>query len=129
MKTLAAILALALALPVSVNVASAAERGGGFRGGGAGFHGGFGGFRGGFRGAFGGPRVYFGIGAPLYDPFWPGYYAYPYPPPYPEYYAPPPYEAAPPAAQTWYYCDDPQGYYPNVQACNHAWQPVAPPAG
>jgi len=60
MKTVAAIVALALAFPLSANAASAAERGGGFHGGGAGFHGGFGGFRGGF----GGPRVYLGLGVP-----------------------------------------------------------------
>jgi hypothetical protein len=24
----------------------------------------------------------------------------------------------------WYYCDDPQGYYPDVQECGDPWQPV-----
>jgi len=26
----------------------------------------------------------------------------------------------------WYYCRDPEGYYPYVQRCNGEWQPVAP---
>ena len=34
-----------------------------------------------------------------------------------EYGAPPYY---------WYYCEDPQGYYPYVKACNGPWQPVPP---
>lgn len=27
---------------------------------------------------------------------------------------------------SWYYCQDPQGYYPYVQQCNGPWQPVPP---
>jgi hypothetical protein len=26
----------------------------------------------------------------------------------------------------WYYCRDPEGYYPYVRQCNGAWEPVAP---
>ncbi len=26
----------------------------------------------------------------------------------------------------WYWCDDPEGYYPYVQECNDDWQPVSP---
>lgn len=26
----------------------------------------------------------------------------------------------------WYYCNNPQGYYPYVQQCQNAWQQVAP---
>jgi hypothetical protein len=31
--------------------------------------------------------------------------------------------------QYWYYCDDPKGYWPYVQACNVPWEavPVTPP--
>jgi hypothetical protein len=73
--------------------------------------------------------ITFGIGVPVYDPY---YYAPPayYPPP--AYYAPPVYAApapvvvAPaPAAQTWYYCDHPRGYYPDVSACPTGWRQVA----
>lgn len=87
------------------------------------------------------------------DPFLfvPGYYPGPYPysswyyPPYyysPYYYPPavvtvpaePPVyiergEAAEPAPQAsayWYYCADPQGYYPNVGQCPGGWQAVPP---
>jgi hypothetical protein len=30
--------------------------------------------------------------------------------------------------QTWFYCQDPQGYYPDVESCNTQWQrvPVSP---
>jgi hypothetical protein len=27
-----------------------------------------------------------------------------------------------PSGQTWYYCSDPAGYYPNVTQCNTTWQ-------
>jgi hypothetical protein len=33
------------------------------------------------------------------------------------------------AQQYWYYCQDPQGYYPYVQQCPRAWQPVSPTPG
>jgi hypothetical protein len=86
-------------------------------------------------------RVGIGIGVPLYGPYdYPPYYAYPpyygYPPPVvyappPVVYAPPPVVYTPPApsyvqqpAQTWYYCDNPQGYYPYVSACSTAWRQV-----
>jgi hypothetical protein len=81
-------------------------------------------------GVFIGPRIGFGF----YNPWW----AYPYPYPYP-YYAPPPLvvQTAPapavapangaPPGQNWYYCNNPQGYYPYVRACNGGWQTV--PAG
>jgi hypothetical protein len=63
------------------------------------------------------------------------YYVYPYYPPYPGY---PPAEGTPPAApaatgpapaQSWYYCNDPKGFYPYVQSCKTAWTavPTAPP--
>lgn len=104
-------------------------------------------FHGGFRGRdrhdFGG----FGFGFGYWDPWWwwdpVQYWGYPYPyyspyyyPPYPAYYAPPsgPAPQAPvqatgaPPPQSWYYCDNPQGYYPYVQNCSSAWRQVAPTA-
>lgn len=96
---------------------------GGFQGGGGGFHGGGfhgGGFHaGGFHGGrfhgdrfhgdrFHDNRVFFGggFGFP-----WLGYYQY--------------YDYSQPyASQTWYYCPDPAGYYPNVTQCNTGWQAV-----
>ena len=32
----------------------------------------------------------------------------------------------PPPAPVWYYCTDPQGYYPTVAECTVPWTPVAP---
>src|SRR5262249_1942474 len=32
----------------------------------------------------------------------------------------------PPPAPVWYYCSDPQGYYPMVPECTVPWTPVAP---
>ncbi|MGO8868546.1 MAG: hypothetical protein ACLQME_18820 [Alphaproteobacteria bacterium] len=82
-----------------------------------------------------------GIGFPVFGP----YAYYPYYPYYPYYYAPPaayypPYYAAPavaaqPAApapapaQSWYYCDNPKGYYPYLQSCGSGWRqvPATPP--
>lgn len=61
-----------------------------------------------------------------------GWYFYPVPAyPYPTYIPPaiivqqpPPAPAGLPPAQFWYYCDDPQGYYPYVAACNGPWREV-----
>lgn len=79
-----------------------------------------------------GPRVGVYVGVPF------GYYWYG-PPPY--YYYPPPVivrpepqmhieKAAPvpaPQAQSyWYYCTNPQGYYPYVKACPGGWMQVVP---
>lgn len=98
-----------------------------------------------------GPRVGVYIGAPLAF----GYRPYPYywgPPAY-SYYYPPAYYAPvvpvapvapvtpqyvekgddPAAAGTtalepgyWYYCRNPQGYYPSVAQCAGGWEKVAP---
>ncbi len=74
------------------------------------------------------------IGAPLW---WPLYYPAPYYSYYPYY---PPAVAAPSsppeyieqgdaqAAQSnyWYYCTNPEGYYPYVKQCPDGWQKVVP---
>lgn len=100
--------------------------------GGHGWHGG-GGWHGGWHG-----RSSFGvtIGGPLYWPSYPSYPSYSYyPPAY--YYNPPPVVVVPPATpptyieqgnpdQYWYFCADPQGYYPYVKECPRGWQQVAP---
>lgn len=41
----------------------------------------------------------------------------------PPVYAPPPVQGAAPS-QSWYYCDNPQGYYPHVPECSTAWRQV-----
>jgi len=107
-------------------------------------------FRGGTGGTFNGGgdwrfrRRNFGVVFvdPWYDPFWPyGYgfgwgYGWYGPPYYTERrvvteYAEPPVDYGPPPEQFWYYCGDPDGYYPYVQSCNREWQPVpvTPPGG
>lgn len=93
------------------------------------------------------PRVGVYIGGPLW-------WGYPYAYPHPFWYSPPPvyyYPPAPPAppaptvyverqdtaaaapapqasaaANFWYYCRDPEGYYPYVKECKSPWEPVAP---
>ena len=54
------------------------------------------------------------------------WYFYPTPVyPYPDPYAPPVVTAPPPAAPTtYYYCDNPAGYYPYVPQCPTPWRPV-----
>jgi hypothetical protein len=76
-------------------------------------------------------RVFFGFGVPVVPAPW--YYVPPpviYAPP-PVIY-PPPVVVAPPAppayGQTWYYCDNPRGYYPAVQNCPTGWRAVPAPA-
>lgn len=80
----------------------------------------------------GGFRVYpslswsFGYG---YGPFWSPYYP-------PRVYVPvqppiyieqaPVAPAAPAAENYWYYCSNPQGYYPYVQQCSVDWQLIPP---
>jgi hypothetical protein len=91
--------------------------GGGFHGGGfGGFHGG--GFRPAFRvsheggfhdGRFHDGRFFGGVGLGGYYPYDGGYYDY----------------AQPSYSQTWYYCADPAGYYPEVTQCYTGWQAVS----
>jgi hypothetical protein len=55
------------------------------------------------------------------------WYFYPAPVyPYPDPYMPPvvAMPAAPAPQPTWYYCANPQGYYPYVAQCTVPWQPV-----
>ena len=95
-------------------------------------------FGGHFRGDhfrhFGGPRVFFGgfFGFPYYAyPYryypYPYYYPYYYPyRPYPRAYAQPPVYTEPGEDSYWYYCQDPQGYYPYVESCPGGWTRVVP---
>lgn len=82
------------------------------------------------------PRVYYPP-APLYVAPWPVYGAsfYSYPPPVvavpsapPTYIEQAPFASAPQQQDAWYWCADPQGYYPTVRECPGGWQPVAPQA-
>nr|MBA3507261.1 hypothetical protein [Betaproteobacteria bacterium] len=114
--------------------------GGGAHGGEAGWHGNRGNWRHGgdhggrFHGRHHlGPR--FGFGLALGAPFWwgPGYYPYPYyapyhyDSPYTTFYAEPMltrYVERDPGYR--YYCTEPAGFYPEVQACPKAWLKVVP---
>ena len=86
-----------------------------------------------------GVGIYFGAPWPRY--YYPpvGYpYAYPYAyapvvvaPAQPQVYieqtpAPAQAQPAPPPENYWYYCNNPQGYYPYVRDCAAGWQRVAP---
>ena len=83
-----------------------------------------------------GPRVYIGahFGFPYYPyPYWYPPYAYPYyyPPVYaypsdPYAYSQPQVYNVPEQPQYWYYCQDPQGYYPYVRSCPGGWMKVVP---
>jgi hypothetical protein len=53
------------------------------------------------------------------------WYFYPAPVyPYPDPYAPPAAAPPSPAPTTYYYCDDPAGYYPYVPECRTPWRPM-----
>src|SRR5665811_1104167 len=86
------------------------HEGGGFRGnfGGNGRHEG-----GGFRGNFGSNGRHYSRSLGYYGSF---------------YYSPYVYLPTVPQPQTnyWYYCQDPEGYYPDVDECPDGWQQVAP---
>jgi hypothetical protein len=105
-----------LALILSTNLPASADR-----------HGGFGGHG-------GGDGLYFLLLPAIFAaeiltlPFRYPYYAEP--PPIvvreqPPAYIPPQRPAAP-VQQYWYYCQNPQGYYPNVRQCTHQWMRVVP---
>jgi hypothetical protein len=105
--------------------------GGGYRG--YGYGGGY--YGGGYRG---GVNVW--LGGPVWGPGWGTYpYPYAYPYAYPYYQAPPviinqqPEEIyvqplpQPELKQTyWYYCENPQGYYPYVKQCPNGWKKIVP---
>ena len=80
---------------------------------------------------FGGPGFYgfggYGFGYPFY---YPPLYAYPpaimtpsTPPVYIQQEQPQPVH---PQFSYWYYCQDPEGYYPYVKNCPSGWQQVSP---
>ena len=128
-----------------ISCAYAGGHGGGYHGHGGhgyggGYHGhGWYGYGGGYWGY---PAFSFYFGAPYYGYPLYGYPSYGYPSyAYPYYYppgmitapsSPPVYiQQNPPSAQQnppgyWYYCNDPQGYYPDVKECPGGWQQVEP---
>ncbi len=90
-----------------------AGHGGYYRPGGYGGHGGYVG-----HGGYYGGGVWFGAG------WWGPYYPYyPYYQPYPYYPAP---TVVVPRPGYWYYCRDPEGYYPYVRQCPGGWMRVVP---
>jgi hypothetical protein len=109
---------------------------GGRHGGGGHFRGGWGGHHhGGWRFGFS-PGFYnfgYGYGPGYYGGLYPwgGYYSYPpaivtvpdQPPVYIQQGRP---NTAPLQSGYWYYCNNPQGYYPTIRQCSSRWQPVAP---
>ena len=68
-------------------------------------------------------------GPGLWGPSYPFPYSYPYPPQpviiqqEPVQYLQP---APQPEQQYWYYCTDPQGYYPYLKTCPKGWLKVVP---
>lgn len=88
--------------------------------------------------AYFGARVYIGPGYWGPRPWWgPGWWGPAYPYPYPYAYSPPVVVQPPPVyvqpsappeeSQYWYYCQNPQGYYPYVRQCPNGWMKVVPP--
>ena len=75
-------------------------------------------------------HVHFGVGVVVGPGWWGPYPYYPYYPETPVIEEQPPYvQQAPEAEQPhyWYFCQDPQGYYPYVKNCPKGWQRVVPP--
>ena len=99
---------------------------------GHGYYGGHG-WRGyGYYGGHGWKSVGVSIGiGPYWGPYWGSYgypyaYSYGYPYTYPPqiYVQPSPRSSIQPPSSppVWYYCEDPQGYYPHVQQCPGGWR-------
>lgn len=91
------------------------------------------------RGGHGGHGARVGIGVWLGPGWWPGWWGPAYYPSYyyPYYQEPPvviqeqPDVYIPPTPQEqqpifWYYCKEPQGYYPYVKQCPSGWMKVVP---
>ena len=81
-----------------------------------------------------GPHFVFGFSFPLWvgPGWWGAPYPYYYPSPPVVVQQPPVYEQPAPTPQApayWYYCQNPQGYYPYIQQCPNGWMQVVPPAG
>jgi hypothetical protein len=100
----------------------------GYGGGGSRYYGG--GFWGG-SGYYGG--VWVGPGWGAWGPGWWGPSVYPYyvSPPVVIEQQPQTYIQSTPAPEEqvyWYYCQNPQGYYPYVKKCPNGWMKVVPPA-
>jgi hypothetical protein len=85
----------------------------------------------------GGDSHFFFSGSVVLGPWYPYYYPYYSYYPYYPYYAPAPVVAVEPHPQQyadsgeqqsayWYYCPNPQGYYPYVQSCPGGWMQVVP---
>ena len=79
-----------------------------------------------------GPRFYWG-GSVVIGPWYPySYYAAPpvvvqQPPPVYVQPAPPVYvQPAQEQIEFWYYCQNPQGYYPYIKSCPGGWMKVVP---
>jgi hypothetical protein len=83
----------------------------------------------------GGVSLGINLGIPVGPWYYPPYY-YPYPPliavqPSPTVYIEKGVEAAvapAPSSNYWYYCPNPQGYYPYVRECQSGWMTVLPQA-
>lgn len=97
------------------------------------FWGGYGYYNPGFWGNYYGPGFYSPFGYRAYgyaDPFFRPYYTYPpvittpsRPPVYIQQQEP---KQAQPKTNYWYYCQNPQGYYPHIKECPGGWTQVAP---
>jgi hypothetical protein len=93
-------------------------------------------FRGHSHGHFGTSVVIGSFWGPWWDPWWGPWYPYrPYPYSYypgstviirqqPQQYID--QESQLEQEEYWYYCRDPEGYYPYVKRCNLKWEKVAP---
>ena len=71
-----------------------------------------------------GPRFY--AGAPVVVGPWYPYYYYPAPPVAIQQQPPVHAQPEPQQSDYWYYCQNPQGYYPYVQSCPGGWMKVVP---
>jgi len=152
MKTLKALMVVMLVLLVTFLFVQPANtqghgggHGGGYGGGHGGGHGGGWGHHGGYGHGYGhGYGYYGGYGYGWWGyPYWWDYPYYPYYPYYYPYYDPyyyegygrppvlpegvtPPAESGQQQPSYWYFCRDPEGYYPYVKDCPGGWLTVVP---
>jgi hypothetical protein len=68
-----------------------------------------------------------GLTYPYYgNPYYPGYVPAPVPEDQPAQFYAQPAPQQPAASSYWYYCQEPEGYYPYVKRCPDGWLKVVP---
>jgi hypothetical protein len=125
MKTLLCLLLVLVMVFAFSSAVVAQHRGGGHWGwGGRGYWGGYGWWGYPYWWDYPYYPYYYPYSYPYYDPYYYGGYGEP---PVPPQGVTPPAESGQQQPSYWYFCQNPEGYYPYVKECPGGWMKVVPP--